>query len=89
MTKWVTPDKRKWEANKIEIAFEHLLADNGFKVLGIKEYTAQTDYQIEKDGIIQEYVVYHTGKISAKELYEGFLRFYDIRKQYEELKAKM
>ena len=85
---WKAPNQRKWEASKIELEFEKLLSDNEFIVVGIKEYKTQTNYLIGKNEIFQEFTIYHTGKVSAKELFSGFLRFYDIRWQYEELKKK-
>ena len=85
---WKAPQNRKWDANLVEQKFEKLLADNGFIVVGIKEYKTQTNYKIGKDGIFQEFMVYHTGTVSAEELYKGFLNFYDIRVQYEKLKAQ-
>jgi len=77
MTKstWTPLENRKWNASKIELEFEKLISDNGFMIVG-------------KDGIFQEFMIYHTGQVSAKELFDGFLRFYNIRKQYEELKAE-
>lgn len=90
MTKstWTPLESRKWNASKIELEFEKLISDNGFMIVGIKEYKTQTNYHIGKDGIFQEFMIYHTGQVSAKELFDGFLRFYNICKQYEELKAE-
>ena len=85
---WKPVSKRKWDANKVELEFEKLISVNGFTVVGIKEYKTQTNYCIEKDGVSQEFMIYHTGQVSAKDLFDGFLRFYDIRKQYEELKRQ-
>ena len=85
---WKPLNKRKWDASKIELEFEKLVSDNGFMIVGIKEYKTQTNYHIGKDGIFQEFMIYHTGQVSAKDLFDGFLRFYDIRKQYEELKRQ-
>ena len=85
---WKAPNQRKWDASKTELEFEKLLADNGFMVVGIKEHQTLTDYKIGKDGVFQDYRLYHTGTVSAKDIYEGFLRFYEIRVQYEKLKAQ-
>ena len=85
---WKAPQNRKWEISKIEQEFEKLLADNGFTIVGIKEHQTLTDYKIGKDGIFQDYRVYHNGAVSAKSHFDGFLRFWEIRVQYEQLKAQ-
>ena len=85
---WKAHSQRKWTASKIEQEFETLLTDNGFMIVGIKEHQTLTDYKIEKDGIFQDYRVYHNGAISAKSHFDGFLRFWEIRVQHEQLKAQ-
>lgn len=85
---WKAPQNRKWEASASEKKFEQLLADNGFMVVGIKECQTLTDYKIGKDGVFQDYRLYHEGSVSAEDHYKGFLRFWEIRVQYEQLKAQ-
>ena len=85
---WKAPSQRKWTASKIEQEFEKLLTDNGFMIIGIKEHQTLTDYKAGKDGIFQDYRLYHNGTISAKDHFNGFMRFWDIRVQYDQLKAQ-
>ena len=85
---WKALSQRKWDASKTEKEFEQILTDNGFIIVGIKEYTTMTDYKAGKDGVFQDYRLYHNGTVSAKEHFKGFISFFNIRKEYEELKAK-
>ena len=82
--KWTT--ERKWDKHPREERFEQLLADNGFTVLGIREYQSKTDYLIEKDGIKQEYALWHTNKSSALQNYKCFEMFYNTRVEYENMR---
>ena len=77
---------RKWEPSKVEVKFEELLKDNGFILVGIKEYSSLTDYLIEKDSIQTTFRINHTDKITGKKCYENFLRSYQISKDHEETK---
>ena len=82
---------RKWEISKIELLFEELLKDNGFNVLGIKEYQTKTDYLIEKEGTECEFSITHIDnkKSRAKLCYENFVRCYDIKVECERLKKQV
>ena len=85
--KWTT--ERKWAPSRAESKFEELLAANGFKVLGIREYQSKTDYLIEKDGIQQEYGFFHWEGANAKDNYACFEVFYKTKVEYEQMKAKV
>ena len=83
--------ERTWEANKIELLFEELLKENGFNVVGIKEFQSKTDYLIEKDGTECEFSIPHIDnkKSRAKLCYENFVKCYDIKVEYERMKKQV
>ena len=85
---WKPLQDRKWEASKMEADFIKLVEENGFAVVGIKEHTTQTNYKIGKDGIFQDYMIYHNGGVSAQSHFDTFMRFFNIRVEYEKLKAE-
>jgi hypothetical protein len=86
--KWYT--ERKWETNKTEIRFEKLLKENGFNIVGIKEFMSKTDYLIEKEGVECTFAVYHTdNKPSRGNLcFDSFVNYFDIKCKYENLKKE-
>ena len=86
MTQWKTT--RKWDASKIEIEFEKVLNENGFKVKGIRECTSLTDYLIEKDGIETEYRIYLLKGLSVKSVFNSFLTSYKIKEENQKVKAE-
>jgi hypothetical protein len=83
---WQT--ERKWEMNKVEIRFEKLLSENGFNVIGIKEFSSKTDYLIEKDGVECTYDIHHVdNKPSRGDLcFKTFVNYYNITAEYKKLK---
>lgn len=87
--KWYT--ERKWESNGLEIEFEKLLKENGFNVVGLKEYMSKTDYLIEKDGIRCEFTIQHIDnkKRRATLCYKNFIEYYNIKVEYERLKSQV
>lgn len=84
MKKWKT--ERTWTPSSTEKNFEKRLAENGFAVIGIREYQTKTDYKIEKDGIVQEYSLVHRAEGTGKGNYDCFVMFYNTRVEYERLK---
>lgn len=84
---WKAPQNRKWEASDLEKGFLKLVEEHGYKVVGIKEYTTQTNYKIVKNCIFQDFMVYHTGGVKAEDLFATFERFYNIRAEYEQMLA--
>lgn len=85
---WST--ERQWEISNAELFFEKLLKENGFLVIGIKEYQSKTDYLIEKDGTECEFSFPHIDnkKNRVKLCYDNFVRFYGIKVEYEKLKIQ-
>ena len=84
--KWKT--ERTWTPSSVEKGFEKRLAENGFNIIGIREYQSKTDYKIEKDGIVQEYGLFHGGG-TAKSNYDCFVMFYNTKVEYEKMKRDM
>lgn len=85
---WVPLSDRKWDPSKVETDFIKLVENAGYMIVGIQEFSGQTNYKIGKDGIWQDFTIYHTNNVKAEELYDTFVRFFDIRVQYEQLKAQ-
>ena len=83
--------ERKWEMNKVEIRFEELLKENGFNIIGIKEYTSKTDYLIEKNGIECPFDIHHVDNKPSRgnQCFKTFVEYYNIKAEYERLKAKL
>lgn len=83
--KWTM--ERKWEKNPAETEFEHLLNENGFVVLGIREYVSKTEYLIEKDDFKCEYYVYHVDekKSHGRTCYKNFVNYFKITKEHYKL----
>lgn len=83
--KWTM--ERKWEKNPAEIEFERLVKENGFVVLGVREYVSKTEYLIEKDNYKCEYAVHHvdTKKSHGIECYKNFVRYFEITKEHHEM----
>lgn len=79
---WQT--ERKWEMNKVEVRFEKLLKDNGFTIIGLKEFVSKTDYLIEKDGIQCQYSLHHVGNQSSQGnmYFKIFTDYYNIQREY-------
>ena len=86
---WQT--ERKWEMNKVEIRFEKLLKENGFEVIGIKEFVSKTDYLIRKDNVECPYTIHHVdSKPSRGNLcFKNFVDYYNIKAEHERLKKQM
>ena len=87
--KWHT--ERKWEVSRPEIRFEELLKENGFNVIGIKEFVSKTDYLIEKDGIEVVYVIHHVDNKSSRGnlCFNIFVDHYNLKAKYEKLKSQL
>lgn len=85
---WKPLSDRKWDASKVEEDFIELVEADGFAIVGIKEYATQTNYKIGKGGVFQDYMIYHSSETTGKSHYDTFLRFFNIREEYEKLKAQ-
>lgn len=83
--------ERKWEMNKVEIRFEKLLKENGFNVIGLKEYNSKTDYLIEKNGIECTYAIYHVDNKPNRgnAHFKTFVEYFNIKAEYERLKKEL
>lgn len=73
--------ERKYDATKVESAFERMLLIDGYKVRAYKECWGKTEYRIEKGGVSIEYSV----PSDAKNAYAVF----DIFEQYYRQKAEL
>ena len=76
--KWLT--ERKWECTKAQQGFEDLLKENGYKILGYREYCSKTEYKVEKNGIEIEYAVFSDLKHSdTKHAFKCFVDYYNLK----------
>lgn len=77
--------------SKVEEKFEELLKENGFNVLGVKEFNAKTDYLIEKDGVECTYAIHHIdNKLSrGKQCFKAFIDYHNINVEYNKLKKEI
>lgn len=89
--KWISVDERKWELNRGQIKFEELLAENGYEIKGVREYTTKMDYLIEKDGVQQEYAFPMIDNLTKTGVnnFKCFVMFYETTKKHAELMAQM
>lgn len=82
--------ERKWEMTKTEIRFEELLKENGFTVIGLKEFTSKVDYLIEKDGLECTFTIHHVDNKPSRgnlcyNLFEDFFNIkFKLKKELEE-----
>lgn len=81
---WYT--ERKYDATKVESAFEKLVKSNGYVVTAYKEYVSKTEYKIHKDNVEVEFSLPYTVK-SASQLFKGFEMYFNAVKKYEQKKA--
>ena len=81
--------ERRWEASKVEIAFEKLCQENGYNITGYQEYNSKTQFKIEKDGIEIEYCIYHIADNGrSKLMFNNMVRFYELKAQVLELRKE-
>lgn len=85
---WRPLQDRKWEASKLETDFLKLVERGGYIVVGIKEYQEFADYKIGKEGVFQDFRVFHTNGVKADDIFNTFERFYNIRVEYEKMLAE-
>ena len=83
---WKT--ERKWDRTKMEISFEKLLEENGYAVVGFKEYVGMTDYLISKNGTEFEWRVYNDKNANAKKTFASFESAFDMKLKLDELKKE-
>lgn len=76
----------KWDMNKIESAFDTKLRDEGFTILGVKQYMSKMEWLIEKDGVQLPYTI--MAEATNFDLtWDVFMSTFDLYKKYQELKG--
>ena len=84
--------KKQWKTekgkypSKEQINFENLLKENGYEILGAKEYSTKTDYLITKDGTEIEHSIEHVGKDASKAHFSTLQRRFEVKREVEELR---
>ena len=73
--------ERKYDTTKVEIRFEELLQENGFEVVGVKEFNSKTDYLIEKDGVECTFSIHHTDNKPSRGniCFKAFIDYYNMK----------
>lgn len=77
---------RKWTPTNKEVQFEKALLNNGFAILGYKEYCGHTDFVLEKDGTEIEYRFSNEHDVPVADCIKAVIQYYNIKKEYETLK---
>lgn len=78
--------ERKYDATKVESAFEKLVKSNGYEITAYREYISKTEYKIRKDSAEVEFSLPYTVK-SASQLFKCFEVYFNAMKKYEQMKA--
>lgn len=89
MAKWQT--ERKWNHSRTETWFETYAKASGFKIKAYKEAQEFTDYRLEKEDVEIEFRIWHELPDSKKrgfECYKSVEEYFNIKKEYEELKTR-
>lgn len=77
---------RKWTPTDREVQFEKVLLNNGFNILGYREYCSHTDFVLEKDGTELEFRFAHEHDVPVADCIKTVIQYYNIKKEYETLK---
>lgn len=82
----VPVNERKWDASKTELAFERLVTEHQYTILGVKEYQSKTVYVIEKEGTVCEFSIgsgVPNSEKRAKDCFDTFEKFFGVQKKYD------
>lgn len=80
--KWET--SYKWDLNRTEKAFDKMLRDNGFTILGVRMYISKTEYKLQKDDVVLEFSVAREAT-KPKLLWKWFEDYYNTCKEYHRI----
>ena len=77
--------ERKRTPSPHEKRFEKMLFEEGFEILGIREYKDRAEYKITKDGIDLDFVtLFDSNRIKVKNVFEATLKCYEMTKKLKE-----
>lgn len=83
---WIKPQDRRYDVSKTEKKFEEIVSQNGFSVIGVKEFIGKTDYLLERDGIWVESSIYMDKDVNANKIADMVIKSFTTKRELEELR---
>lgn len=74
--------KRKCEATREEAKFEKLLSENGYEVVGVREFTTLTDYLIRKGNVELEWRMPREPKLNGEGMFKQMVECFRLKEMF-------
>nr|DAP31947.1 MAG TPA: hypothetical protein [Caudoviricetes sp.] len=77
-------NERKRKPSPNEKKFEKLLVDNGFEILGVREYADGNEYLISKDNVeLDNVMLWDSNRLNVEKTFEMIVKTFEMKKQLQ------